>query len=60
MLLVWGTWGFWSACSASCNGGTRTRTRTCVGGNPGTGGCLPFTGTTESVTCNTQVCAGIV
>lgn len=30
---VWTSWGLWSACSKTCNGGQRTRLRMCSGGN---------------------------
>ena len=29
-ILVFGEWGTWSECSATCDGGSRTRTRTCT------------------------------
>ena len=51
----WGQWSSYSACSATCGGGTRTRNRICNGGNPGTGGCP---GTDEqTITCNSRPCA---
>lgn len=43
-----GAWGEWSACSASCGGGGRTRSR-----DPGTCTQGPFT---ESEQCNLQSC----
>ncbi|XP_078490117.1 uncharacterized protein LOC100185217 isoform X1 [Ciona intestinalis] len=49
----WGDFGAWSDCTANCNGGTRTRTRSCnqpglIGGCPG--------GESESEPCNTFGC----
>ena len=38
------TWGAWSACSATCGGGTQSRTNAC--------------GTLQSQGCNTQSCPG--
>ena len=36
----WSTWTRYSSCSASCNGGRQTRTRTCTKPSPLTGGKL--------------------
>lgn len=57
-----GTWqsGAWGACSASCGGGTQTRTNTCVDGssNPiDSRFCLTAAPST-SQTCNSQACSG--
>ncbi|XP_013378635.1 SCO-spondin [Lingula anatina] len=49
----WMPWGSWSSCSVLCGGGTKTRTRSCVSGNPS----LHCPGaSSDSVSCNTQVC----
>lgn len=47
-----GGWTAWSACSASCNGGTRTRS--CNNPAPAFGGA-PCSGA-DSEACNTQAC----
>lgn len=46
----WGTWGSWSSCSRTCNGGIRTRTRSCVGGSSCIGSNI------QEEDCNVQVC----
>lgn len=51
-LPVNGEWSGWSACSASCNGGTRTRS--CNNPVPAFGGA-PCSGA-DSEACNTQAC----
>jgi len=52
----WGDWAAWSTCSATCGGGTQTRTRTCSNPPPSNGG-LPCQGSnTERTICNTQTC----
>nr|XP_026692083.1 A disintegrin and metalloproteinase with thrombospondin motifs adt-1-like isoform X2 [Ciona intestinalis] len=51
----WGDFGAWSACTASCNGGTRTRTRSCNQGSIGSNGC-PSGGESELEPCNTFGC----
>ena len=30
LILVFNEWGTWSECSATCGGGSRTRTRSCT------------------------------
>ena len=51
-LASWSSWGAWSSCSRSCNGGTQTRRRSCVGGAscPGTN--------IQTANCNAQSCPG--
>lgn len=46
----WSNWGSWSACSRTCNGGTRSRLRTCEGGSNCQGSNI------EEEPCNTQSC----
>ena len=58
---VWGEYGDWSTCSATCGGGTRTRTR--VEAIPASNGGSPCTGSaTETTTiwteCNNFACPG--
>ena len=52
---VWGVWGRWTpvTCSATCGGGTRTRSRFCTGGLKCLGGQA-----TEELRCNTEECPG--
>ena len=51
----WGVWGRWTpvTCSATCGGGTRTRSRFCSGGVKCLGGQA-----TEELRCNTEECPG--
>lgn len=44
----WGSWQAWSTCTRACTSGTRTRTRTCVGGTNCQGSNI------ETETCNGQ------
>ena len=50
-----GTWSDYGACSASCDGGTQTRTWTTTK-NPKHGGTACPSPTTQSQACNTQSC----
>ncbi|XP_013396343.1 A disintegrin and metalloproteinase with thrombospondin motifs adt-1-like [Lingula anatina] len=47
---TWGQWGEWTECSATCGGGSKSRTRTCVGGDCDEGVA------SESEPCNTENC----
>ena len=49
--LGWGQWSSWGDCSATCGGGTQTRTRGCMGDCSGE--------SEETGPCNEQECAGI-
>ena len=54
---VWGKYGEWSACSATCDGGSRTRTR--PEGRPASNGGAACSGSaTETEACNTEICPG--
>ena len=72
-LLVNGTWANWptsfDTCSATCGGGTQSKTRTCTNPAPSNGGleCVLSDGsgnrgTTEcqTQTCNSQACPGML
>lgn len=50
-----GSWSQYGACSASCDGGTQTRTWTTTK-NPKHGGTACPSPTTQSQACNTQLC----
>lgn len=50
----WSNWGSWSACSRTCNGGTRSRLRTCVGGSNCQGSNI------QEEPCNRQSCPQVV
>lgn len=52
----WTTWSAWGTCSATCGGGTQTRTRTCTNPAPANGGANCVGSTTETQACNTQTC----
>ncbi|CAD7956383.1 unnamed protein product [Amoebophrya sp. A25] len=57
---VWADWGDWSACSASCGGGERTRLRL-IEQSPRSGGqCCEPNDMVELEVCNTQPCGEIV
>jgi len=52
----WSAWSAWSTCSATCGGGTQSRTRTCTNPAPANGGADCIGSTSESQACNTQTC----
>ena len=54
--LVWNDWSEWSACSATCEAGTKQKSRTCQFGLPGQIGCTGETDDTEA--CNEGKCPG--
>ena len=54
---AWSVWNAWSECSASCDGGLRSRARTCISGEPGDIGCSGAT--MEQEYCQGQVCVDI-
>ena len=54
---IWGEWGEWSTCSATCGGGSTTRTRTEA--TPESNGGAPCTGSaTDTAQCNLDECPG--
>ena len=54
----WTQWSHWSACSLSCGGGTRSRTRTCTDPPPSNNGKTCAGEGSEQQGCNTQSCPG--
>ena len=54
---VWGAWGEYNDCSRTCGGGSRMRTRSCVGGEVGATGCEGLS--VEESPCNTTPCPGV-
>ena len=48
--------GDWSECSAECEGGTQTRTRTCTNPAPAHGGTDCVGDSSETRNCNTHPC----
>ena len=48
--------GDWSECSAECEGGTQTRTRTCTNPAPAHGGADCVGESSETRNCNTHPC----
>ena len=53
----WGAWSAYEACSVTCGGGTQTHTRLCNNPAPSNGGAACTGLASESVSCNTQICA---
>ena len=49
-------WGEWSSCSASCGGGTQSRSATCTNPAPANGGANCTGSNIETRDCNTQAC----
>ncbi|XP_078716713.1 semaphorin-5A-like isoform X1 [Lampetra fluviatilis] len=52
----WSCWISWSACSATCGGGHRQRSRACTHPPPAHGGDICLGLHTEEALCNTQSC----
>lgn len=52
----WGNYGAWSACSASCGGGSQTRSRKCNDPAPSNGGANCVGPAQQSRDCNTSPC----
>ena len=53
----WGAWSAYGTCSVTCGGGTQTHTRVCNNPVPANGGAACTGLASESVLCNTQICA---
>ena len=54
----WSSWMNWSTCSASCNGGYRSRARSCSSPQPALGGQLCDGMPSQTEICNTHGCQG--
>lgn len=52
----WSAYTAWTTCSATCDGGTQTRTRTCTNPAPANGGSQCAGSDTLTQACNTQLC----
>ena len=52
----WKTWEEWGACSATCNGGSKERTRVCDTPEPDYEGYNCEGDDTQLQTCNTHPC----
>ena len=50
----WASWGGYTRCTKTCNGGTKIRRRVCIG--PRFGGRPCVGSSTMSARCNTQRC----
>jgi len=56
---AWTDWSSWTACSASCEGGKRTRHRSCTNPEPKNGGNECEGSSSSSQSCNTEACEQI-
>ena len=54
----WSSWSSWSSCSATCDGGQRTRQRLCNNPPPSGGGSDCVGSSSDQQTCNTASCPG--
>jgi len=55
---VWGSWGTYSTCTASCGSGIQTRTRLCS--NQSNGGQPCYGSATQTISCATNItCPGL-
>ena len=52
----WSGYGDWSECSATCGGGTQTRTKTCTNPAPANGGADCVGDAEETRECNVEEC----
>ena len=55
---AWTGWNGWSSCTATCGGGTKSRSRSCTNPKPVNGGKTCSGSSTEKPTCNTNGCPG--
>eukprot|EP00397_Hematodinium_sp_SG-2012_P043434 GEMP01048277.1.p1 GENE.GEMP01048277.1~~GEMP01048277.1.p1 ORF type:complete len:321 (+),score=23.18 GEMP01048277.1:76-1038(+) len=56
----WSSWGAYGACSKTCGGGTKRRTRECTNPAPSNGGSDCSGSGTENRSCNTEACSVLV
>lgn len=56
----WSAWSGFSACSASCGGGTQSQSRVCNNPAPANGWANCVGSTTQSLSCNTQACVPVI
>ena len=54
---AWREWGAYGSCSKTCGGGTRVRHRQCTAPRPSHGGKDCPGVSSESISCNQQLCA---
>ena len=56
----WSGWGAWGACSETCHGGTRSRSRSCDNPQPLHGGKDCAGANTDTTLCDNPHCAGLI
>ena len=56
----WNGWGSWTSCTVTCEGGTKSRSRSCTNPKPSNGG-KPCPGSSrDRPACNTNGCPGML